>query len=191
MMRANFVVNIETETLLYRTDETDKLPVIYRKIDDETAKAIISGEIAVKTVVDAIENAEMKSPTFNWREYDAKRRAAKKMLNVSEKNMVPVSEAPVNTRKEDSPTEVVTLKDIIGEPAGGAESPKPVTAEDKAAAALGIADKPTEPPKEPPKDDEQQGEDAPGDQNEAQDGGEEQQADEPRGGNGGAKHVNI
>lgn len=158
-MRAKFVVNVENETLLYRTDATDELPVIYRKIDDETAKAIIKNEITVKQVVDAIQNSEMRSPNFSWRDYDAKMRAAKKRLNVSEKNMTPVNETTQGVvNREDNPSDVVKFADIIGgEPAPGSGGEGGGTSHDvaaeaaaaKAAAAMGVPAKPATAEPEP------------------------------------------
>ena len=195
-MRAQFVVNVENETMQYRTEATDRFPMLNRKIDNETAQLIIDGKLTVKQVVNAIQASDIQSPTFNWREYDSRRRAEKKLWNVSDRNMTPVNGTMDNpAQKDDNASDVVTVADLKnagvipggqgaeGAPAAPPATPKPLTAAEKAAAAMAApaektADKPKEEPAKPK--DEPAGEPA----GETADGGE----DQPK---GGARHIKL
>ena len=113
--QCQYVLNINSGTVTLRTPATDDNPVIFRKIDDETATMIVRGKIKAFDVVEAIEKHERNSPDFSWREYDKKRRAAEKLLNVSRREMTPVSDDPNENGDQggqEGDEDVVSLKEL-------------------------------------------------------------------------------
>lgn len=110
-MRANYVLNINSGTVCVRTMACDDHPMILRPIDDETALAILKGKVKASVVIEALTKAEMSAEGFNWREYDAKRRAAEEKFNVSKREMIPVSEEEHEaSQKQDE--NIVSFKDL-------------------------------------------------------------------------------
>lgn len=119
-----YVLNINNCTVTPRTQFTDANPIIFRKIDDETATAIVRGKVRAIDVIEAIEKKERAAADFNWREYDAKRRAAEKQLNVSSREMIPVNDDQAGAGEGGGDTgsgDVITMKDLG---MGGAPSGK-------------------------------------------------------------------
>lgn len=110
-MRANYVLNINSGTVCVRTMACDDHPMILRPIDDETALAILKGKVRASVVIEALTKAEMSADGFNWKEYDAKRRAAEEKFNVSKREMIPVSEEEQEAaQKQDE--NIVSFKDL-------------------------------------------------------------------------------
>lgn len=119
-----FVLNINNATVTSRTSFTDANPIIFRKIDDETATAIVRGNVRAIDVIEAIEKKERAAADFNWRDYDARRRTAEKQLNVSSREMIPVSDDQAGAGEgggDDGSGDVITMKDLG---MGGAPSGK-------------------------------------------------------------------
>ena len=119
-----YVLNINNCTVTPRTQFTDANPIIFRKIDDETATAIVRGKVRAIDVIEAIEKKERAAADFNWREYDAKRRAAEKQLNVSSREMIPVNDDQAGAGEgggDAGSGDVITMKDLG---MGGAPSGK-------------------------------------------------------------------
>lgn len=112
--KIRFVLNINSGTVSSRTSETDKNPIIFRMIDDATASAIVKKEVSVDVVIEAINRKEYGKPGFSWKEYEAKRRAAEDLLNVSQREMIPVTDDPKlkSEERQINPDDVVTLADI-------------------------------------------------------------------------------
>ena len=138
--RARFVFNIETGLVGFRTNATDQLPVIFKLLDDETAAAIERGEVKVSDVQEAIMKAEMSRSGFSWKEYDKKRTKAKELLNMSQRDMVPVNEEqPSEEQAAEQNEEVLSLKDISSGEAEDAPKGKPNSKGGKSGAK---ADKP-------------------------------------------------
>lgn len=92
MNKARFVINLETGVVGFRTDETDKLPIIFKLIDDNTANAIVSGEVSRDKVISSIKGKFMSEPEFSWQDYDRQRQAAKAIMNISQRDMTIVAE---------------------------------------------------------------------------------------------------
>ena len=107
---SRFAINIDDGRVVYRTTATDALDVLYKKIDDETADAIIKGKIPAMVVVNAIMSHEYHLGTFNWKEYEKKR----KLLNMRQADVEieDQDEEPEEKLKEDKPGEVMTLDQI-------------------------------------------------------------------------------
>lgn len=112
-MSSHFVLNINSCVVCPRTSATDENPIIFRRIDDETARMIDSGKVKASVVIEALEKKERSASDFNWKEYDKKRQAAEKALNVSQRDMIPVSDPNAEDgRGKDDDADVVSLKDL-------------------------------------------------------------------------------
>ena len=113
-MSANYVINIESGVVMHRNPATNANSFIFRLIDDETARAVADKEITAAAVIEAITKADHSKEGFSWKEYDDRRRAAIKQLNMSERNMIPVNgdEANKNAGEDEKVEEVTTLADI-------------------------------------------------------------------------------
>lgn len=110
-MRASHVLNINSGAVCPRTIACDDHPMILRPIDEETALAIMRGKVRASDVIEAITKAEMSAEGFNWKEYDARRRAAEEKYNVSKRDMIPVNEEEqAASQKQDE--NIVSLKDL-------------------------------------------------------------------------------
>ena len=137
--KCRFVLNISNGVVCGRNSVTDSNPIIYRKIDDETATAIVRKQVSVTEVIDAIDMQDRSVEGFNWRKYDAERREAEKKLNVSRREMIPVSdEQQTNETAAAEEADVVTLEGLGVRKGGKAAKSKAadnaaVTREKKAA----------------------------------------------------------
>mgnify|MGYP004631840389 CR=1 FL=1 len=122
--RIAYVLNINSGAVCVQTSATAQNPIIFRRIDEETAQMIVRGQVKAEAVVEAIDRRERSAPDFSWREYDARRRAAEKALNVSRREMVPVSDDPNEAGETPAAEaqEVVSAKDL-GLVAGKAAKP--------------------------------------------------------------------
>ena len=125
--RANYVINISTGSVTPRTSATDGNPMIFRLIDDETALAIFDKKVTAWAICEAIDKNDRSAKEFNYREYSKRMQAAEKLLNVSQREMIPIQGDPntvVEEEKEDA--NVLTLS---GLGLGGGEDPKPEVTE--------------------------------------------------------------
>lgn len=118
------VLNINTGTVIPRTPATDENPIIFRRIDIETGRAINTGKVKASEIIEALEKRERNSPDFNWREYDKKRRSAEKLLNVSRRDMVPVADENGETTKDDNGAEVISMNDLLPNAGGKKKASK-------------------------------------------------------------------
>lgn len=147
--RANYVINISTGSVTPRTSATDGNPMIFRLIDDETALAIFDRKVTAWQICEAIDKNDRSAKEFNYREYSKRMQAAEKLLNVSQREMVPIQGDPntvVEPEKED--TDVLTLSGLglAGGEAPKSEAPKPDETETQKPSGKkkSSADKPTE-----------------------------------------------
>ena len=130
MSKARFVFIMSSKTVGFRTSETDKYPLSYPLIDDETASAIDKGRVSGDAVAEAITKGIMSKPGFSWEDFDRRRQAEKKLLNVSQHDMRPVGDNEGENAEPDKPEDVVSLASLG---LGGSE-PKSAAAEAKPAA---------------------------------------------------------
>lgn len=93
-MKTRYVINIDNGTVSVRTSAHAENPFMFRPIDRETATAIGEGRIKSADVIEAIEKIERNKPGFNWKEYDRRRHAAERILNVSRREMIPETNDP-------------------------------------------------------------------------------------------------
>ena len=122
---ANYVVNITTGSVTPRTAATDGNPMVFRLIDDETAMAIFDKKVTAWQICEAIDKNDRSAKEFNYREYNKRMQAAEKLLNVSQREMIPIQGDPnavVEEEKEDD--NVLTLKEL-GLGGDAPEAPKP------------------------------------------------------------------
>ena len=139
--KAKYVINSNDGTVSWRTSETDKYPLTYPLIDDETAKAVDSGRISGMVVVEAIKKGIMSEPGFNWEEYDKRRQAEKRGLNVSQHDMIPIGDEQEKEAESDKPEKVVTLASLgLGDAAKGEAKPKAAAAPKAKSASSAVAD---------------------------------------------------
>ena len=112
--KIRYVININTAVVCFRTSATDENPIIFRKIDDDTANSILHNKVKASDVIEALMKHEASKDGFSWREYDRKRQAAEKLLNVSQREMVPVNDDAVNAEDggDEGSEDVVSLKDL-------------------------------------------------------------------------------
>lgn len=110
--RARFVINMNTGAHGPRTDETDKYPLTFKFIDDETCKALATKKITGMQVVEAIKKKMLSRPDFSWEEYDRRRQAEKTRMNVSQHDMVPVGDDTEKEEEQSTPEDVVTLSSL-------------------------------------------------------------------------------
>ena len=134
MSKARFVFIMGSKTVGHRTSETDKYPLSYPLIDDETASAIDKGKVSGDEVAEAITKGIMSKPGFNWEDFDKRRQAEKKLLNVSQHDMRPVGDNEVGA-EPDKPEDVVSLASL-GLVASGTKA----AAKKQAAAKTAVAD---------------------------------------------------
>ena len=112
--KARYVINMNTGAWGFRTEMTDRLPLTFRLIDDETCKALVDGRITSKQVIEAVKKEIMCKPDFSWEEFDRQRQAEKLKLNISQHDMVPIGEESQKEEIPDAPENVVKLSDVIG-----------------------------------------------------------------------------
>lgn len=112
MSKARFVFIMGNKTVGFRTPETDKYPLSYPLIDDETASVIDKGLVSGDAVAEAITKGIMSKPGFNWEDFDKRRQAEKKLLNVSQHDMAVVGDKADNSTKGDEPEDVVSLASL-------------------------------------------------------------------------------
>ena len=133
MQRKNrYVINIDNGTVNVRTSAHAENPLLFRPIDEETARAVNDGGVRAEDVIEAIERIERGRPDFSWREYDRQRHAAERLLNVSRREMVPEDTDPDMVQDNDKADEAtISLADLglAGKPKDGAEKPKKPRAE--------------------------------------------------------------
>lgn len=133
MQRKNrYVINIDNGTVNVRTSAHAENPLLFRPIDEETARAINDGGVKADDVIEAIERIERGKSDFSWKEYDRKRHAAEKLLNVSRREMVPEDTDPDMVQDNDKADEAtISLADLglAGKPKDGGEKPKRTRAE--------------------------------------------------------------
>ena len=133
MQRKNrYVINIDNGTVNVRTSAHAENPLLFRPIDEETARAINDGGVKAEDVIEAIERIERGKSDFRWKEYDRQRHAAEKLLNVSRREMVPENTDPDMVQDNDKADEAtISLADLglAGKPKDGGEKPKRTRAE--------------------------------------------------------------
>lgn len=122
--KARYVINMNTGAWGFRTEMTDRLPLTFRLIDDETCKALVDGRITSKQVIEAIKKEIMSKPDFSWEEFDRQRQTEKLKLNISQHDMVPIGEEAQKEEIPDAPENVVKLSDVIGAKANGKKTTK-------------------------------------------------------------------
>lgn len=122
--KARYVINMNTGAWGFRTEMTDRLPLTFRLIDDETCKALVDGRITSKQVIEAVKKEIMGKPDFSWEEFDRQRQAEKLKLNISQHDMVPIGEEAQKEEIPDAPENVVKLSDVIGAKANGKKTAK-------------------------------------------------------------------
>lgn len=111
--RANYVVNITTGSVTPRTSATDGNPMVFRLIDDETAMAIFDKKVTAWQICEAIDKSDRSAKEFNYREYSKRMQAAEKLLNVSQREMVPIQGDPNTVVEEEKDDDnVLTLKGL-------------------------------------------------------------------------------
>lgn len=125
--KARYVINMNTGTWGFRTEMTDRLPLTFRLIDDETCKALVDGRITSSRVIEAIKKNIMSKPDFSWDEYDRQRQAEKLKLNISQHDMVPIGDEERKEEQPDVPEDVVKLFDVVGAKAQDDQPPLPKT----------------------------------------------------------------
>lgn len=132
MSKARFIFNMSNKTVGPRTSETDKYPLTYPLIDDETANAVVKGVVTGDAVAEAIRKGIMSKPGFNWEDFDKRRQAEKKLLNMSQHDMIPMSEKEGANAEPDKPEEVATLASLgLGNAAKAEAKPKATAAPKK------------------------------------------------------------
>lgn len=133
MQRKNrYVINIDNGTVNVRTSAHAENPLLFRPIDEETARAINDGGVRAEDVIEAIEKIERGRPDFSWKEYDRQRHAAERLLNVSRREMVPEDTDPDMVQDNDKADEdTISLADLglAGKPKDGDGKPKKAKAE--------------------------------------------------------------
>lgn len=107
-----FCVNVEDGSVLFRSHVTDSYPILFRQIDDEMAKMISEGKVTGKQIAEAAIRKDMSQPGFDYQEYDKRRQAEKKSRCMSQREMIPVSENPVDVNEEAKPETTLTLADL-------------------------------------------------------------------------------
>lgn len=122
--KARYVINMNTGAWGFRTEMTDRLPLTFRLIDDETCKALVDGRITSKQVIEAVKKEIMSKPDFSWEEFDRQRQADKLKLNISQHDMVPIGEEAQKEEIPDAPENVVKLSDVICAKANGKKTEK-------------------------------------------------------------------
>ena len=140
--KARFVFIMSSKTVGFRTTETDKYPLSYPLIDDLTAMAIDKGTVSGEAVAEAITKNIMSKPGFSWEDFDKRRQAEKKLLNVSQHDMTLVGDEDAS-EEADKPEDVVTLDTLGlggGEPNGATAEAKPAAGKKATAAKSAIAD---------------------------------------------------
>ena len=113
--KARYVLNMNTGTWGFRTEMTDRLPLTFRLIDDETCKALVDGRITSQQVIEAIKRDIMSRSGFSWEDFDRQRQAEKLKLNISHHDMVPIGSDEQKDDEPSGPEEVVSLSDVIGD----------------------------------------------------------------------------
>lgn len=122
--RASYVINITTGVVTGRTSATDRNPMIFRLIDDETARAIIDKKVTAWQIVGAIDKNDRSAKDFNFRYYNKRMAAAEKALNVSQRDMVPLQGDPSVAVEEEKPDEGVLTLSALGLSSGKTEKAK-------------------------------------------------------------------
>lgn len=122
--RASYVINITTGVVTGRTSATDRNPMIFRLIDDETARAIIDKKVTAWQIVGAIDKNDRSAKDFNFRDYNKRMAAAEKALNVSQRDMVPLQGDPSVAVEEEKPDEGVLTLSALGLSFGKTEKVK-------------------------------------------------------------------
>lgn len=112
--KARFVINMSTGAWGPRTEMTDRLPLTFRLIDDETCKALVDGRITSQQVIEAIKRDIMSRPDFSWEGFDRQRQAEKLKLNISQHDMVPIGDDGQKDDEPSGPEDVVSLADVLG-----------------------------------------------------------------------------
>lgn len=122
MSMCTHAINIQDGRIVYRTTRTDELVALYRKIDEETVKAIKDGKIGRMEVVNAIMGKEYASGTFNWKEFDQKRKELNmRTLDVEIRDIDTPADEQLTPDKRG---EVMPLADIIKSAAKTAKANK-------------------------------------------------------------------
>lgn len=136
--KARYVLNMSTGTWGYRTEMTDRLPLTFRLIDDETCKALVDGRITSNQVIEAIKRDIMSKPGFSWEEFDRQRQAEKLKLNISQHDMVPIGDGEQKDDEPSVPEDVVSLADVLGGEKKAKGSSAPAAPEAQAAPAAQV-----------------------------------------------------
>ncbi len=133
--KARYVINMSTGTWGFRTEMTDRLPLTFRLIDDETCKALVDGRITSQQVIEAIKRDIMSRPDFSWEEFDRQRQAEKLKLNISQHDMVPIGNDEQKDDEPSGPENVISLADVLGDKKKAKGSSVPAVPEAQAAPA--------------------------------------------------------
>lgn len=113
-----YCINIETGTVEYCTDATAAIPVLFREIDDDTAKAIFDKTATVAEVIEAVKKDELENSS--WEDYDRRRQEARKMRNISirnyEKLTMPEEQPVVSNAKVTKLADVLAIRPKVDNP---------------------------------------------------------------------------
>lgn len=144
--KARYVLNMSTGTWGFRTEMTDRLPLTFRLIDDETCKALVDGRITSQQVIEAIKRDIMSRPGFSWEDFDRQRQAEKLKLNISQHDMVPIGDGEQKDDEPSGPEDVVSLADVLGDEKKAKGSSAPAASEAQAVPAAQANPFDAEPP---------------------------------------------